>query len=143
VNPAGSRRPREAGRGRTAYVLVLRNPARSKRRVGRLGEVEFAPGFYLYVGSGGRNALRRVQRHLAPAKPVRWHVDRLTTGRGRMRPVDAFILPGRDECALARRLGRELAVVPGFGSSDCGCPGHLFHAPGVAALAAALGPLSG
>ncbi|MFO7676427.1 MAG: GIY-YIG nuclease family protein [bacterium] len=127
---------------RAAYVLVLRNPARRRVRVGGLGLLEFPPGFYLYVGSGGLNAVRRVQRHLAPDKPVRWHADYLTTGPRRMWPVDAFILPGRAECELARRLGGRLDAVPGFGSSDCRCAGHLYHAPDGRGLERALAGLA-
>ena len=127
----------------TAYLLILRNPRRHRVRVGALGAIDFAPGYYCYAGSGGVNPLRRVQRHLRPDKPVRWHIDYLTTGRRRMRPVDAFILPGRDECGLARRLAQDLAVVPGFGASDCRCAGHLFHAPGLVGLSATLRPISG
>lgn len=127
----------------TAYLLVLHNPVRRRLAVGRLGRLEFPPGYYLYVGSGGRYPVRRVQRHLRPGKPVRWQIDRLTTGPHRMKPVDAYLLPGKTECALARRLARKAAVMPGFGSSDCKCPGHLFHTPGLTELAGVLSELSG
>jgi len=121
-----------------SYVLVLWNRRKRGMKVGALGRIEFEPGFYLYVGSGGVNALLRVQRHLRPAKPVRWHIDRLTTGPGRMRPVDSYLFPGAQECRLARKLARMLTAVPGFGSSDCRCSGHLFHCPGVPELQQAL-----
>lgn len=89
--------------------------------------MEFPTGFYLYVGSGGPNALKRVQRHLAQKKRIRWHIDYLTTGRNRMRPVDAYFFPGVPECRLALELGRELSGVSRFGCSDCACPSHLFR----------------
>lgn len=127
----------------TGYLLILRNPRRCQVRVGARGLLDFPAGYYLYVGSGGINPLRRVQRHLRPDKAVHWHIDYLTTGRGRMKPVDAYLQPGRDECELARRLSGDLAVVAGFGASDCRCAGHLFHAPGLAGLGAALRALSG
>lgn len=126
-----------------AYVLVLLNSKRRAVRVGSLGRLTFEPGFYLYVGSGGRNVLRRVQRHLAPAKRVRWHIDYLTAGRSRMRPVDAYVYPGVPECRLALALGPELSAVPGFGSSDCGCPAHLFHSREIEALSVILNRAAG
>jgi Uri superfamily endonuclease len=121
-----------------SYVLVLWNRRKRGMKVGALGRVEFDPGFYLYVGSGGANPVKRVQRHLRPSKPVRWHIDRLTTGPKRMRAVDSYLFPGAQECGLAKKLARRLNVVPGFGSSDCQCPGHLFHCPGVQELQQAL-----
>ncbi len=123
------------------YVLVLWNRRKRSVKVGRLGPIEFEPGFYVYVGSGGANPLKRVQRHLRAAKPRRWHVDYITTGPARMRPVDSYVLAGGSECRTARRIGRRLAVVSRFGSSDCRCPGHLFHAPGLPELNAALDPV--
>ena len=136
-------RTKADGRGKTAaaYLLILWNRRRTVRRVGRLGRVEFEPGFYVYVGSGGVSVLKRIQRHLRPSKPRRWHVDCLTSGPGRMRPVDAYVLPGFSECPLAQRLGRRLATVRGFGSSDCRCAGHLYYAPGLGSLQAAVNPL--
>lgn len=121
-----------------SYVLVLWNRRKREIEVGSLGRIEFEPGFYLYIGSGGVNPVLRVQRHLRPSKPLRWHVDYLTTGPRRMRPVDSYLYPGTRECGLARKLAEKLTAVPGFGSSDCRCKGHLFHCPGVRELKQAL-----
>jgi sugar fermentation stimulation protein A len=121
-----------------SYVLVLWNRRKRAINVGSLGRIEFEPGFYLYVGSGGVNPVLRVQRHLRPSKPLRWHIDRLTCGPRRMRPVDSYLFPGEQECRLARKLARRLSVVPGFGSSDCRCQGHLFRCPGIRDLEQAL-----
>ncbi len=112
----------------SAYVHILWNQREMVRQVGSLGRLKFAPGFYLYVGSGGANALKRVQRHLRATKPKRWHVDYLTTGTGRMSPVDSHLFPGADECGLAGFLGKRLETIERFGSSDCRCRGHLFFA---------------
>ncbi len=112
-----------------AYLLLLWNQARRRVVVGSLGRIEFAPGFYLYVGSGGANAVRRVQRHLRPDKRVRWHIDYLTAGSGRMRPVDVYLYPGLAECRLARAVAAGRTGIAGFGSSDCRCRTHLFYSP--------------
>jgi sugar fermentation stimulation protein A len=64
-------------------------------------------------------------------KPLRWHIDYLST---KAAMIGAMVVPGprERECELAGELRHmyELAV-PGFGASDCGCGGHLFYAPGL------------
>jgi len=45
--------------------------------------------------------------------------------------LGAILVPGsrRQECSLARKVAAILPrIIPGFGSSDCGCEGHLFYA---------------
>jgi Uri superfamily endonuclease len=105
-----------------------------RKKVGSLGRIAFEPGFCVYVGSGGVNVLKRVRRHMKADKALRWHIDYLTTGPRRMRFVDAWLLPGEKECDIARRIGKELQPVSGFGASDCRCPGHLFHARDIGQL---------
>lgn len=84
-------------------------------------------GFYVYCGSarGPGGLAARVARHMRRDKTLRWHIDRLTTA-GRVH--GAWLFPGGDECALARRLARLPTPLPGFGASDCrACVSHLFH----------------
>ena len=98
--------------------------------VGRLGLVRFRPGIYFYAGSAQRNVAARLDRHAKKHKPLRWHVDYLSTKAGML---GAIVLPGQPrsrECELAKELAEMYEVaVPGFGSSDCRCRGHLFYAP--------------
>jgi len=122
----------------SSYLLILENWREQERRVGRLGRVNFAAGFYVYVGSGGPNVVKRIRRHMAPQKRRHWHIDYLTTGRRRMKSVDARVYSGVPECRLAAQLARDLVRVPGFGASDCTCPTHLFFAPGLSTLTRAL-----
>ena len=113
------------------YVLVVE--VRARLRVGRLDALHL-DGCYLYVGSArGPAGHRRVERHrrlsrgLARVGP--WHIDRLLTA-GRLLSLVAADTDDRLECALAGALAAGgLEVVPGFGSSDCRCRGHLFRAP--------------
>ncbi len=126
----------------SSYLLVLENRKEQKKRVGCLGTVRFAAGFYVYVGSGGTNVVKRIRRHMASSKRLRWHIDYLTTGRNRMKSVDARVYPGVPECSLAARLARELVSISRFGASDCACPTHLFLAATRSALASAIARLS-
>ena len=107
-----------------SYVVVFASRggavAAGRRRL------EVPPGLVLYVGSArGPGGLRaRLGRHLEGRGRPRWHVDRL---RGFCRPREAWYLVGSAvEHEWADRLAGIGRVVPGFGASDCRCPGHLF-----------------
>jgi Uri superfamily endonuclease len=129
------------------YVLLLRLKKSVTIRVGALGEREFPAGWYAYTGSARRGLAARVARHMASEKPLRWHIDHLTTAEG-IRPLGAVLIPttqGLTECEVNRRVGLLTggsAPVPRFGASDCRnrCPAHLWHsarAVDAAALTAA------
>lgn len=114
------------------YAAVFRLRRRRRIAVGRLGTLRFEPGAYVYVGSAQRNLEARLRRHALREKPMRWHIDHLST---RAPMLGALVLeaPKSGECALAAALGRELRVAaPRFGASDCRCPSHLFRMDGVA-----------
>lgn len=104
--------------------------------IGRLGRFQMPAGWYLYSGSargpGGLAArLRRHFHRFGPAKRAHWHIDHLreqaTWGGAWARHTNE-----RLECLWAQALlqlpGARI-VVPGFGASDCRCPGHLVHLP--------------
>jgi sugar fermentation stimulation protein A len=89
----------------------------------------FQPGVYFYVGSAQRNLEARIARHARKDKPLRWHIDYLSS---QATMLGAIMLPGSRsrECELAREL-RTLftSAIPRFGASDCRCLGHLFYSP--------------
>jgi sugar fermentation stimulation protein A len=110
------------------YIAVFHLDADRLIRVGRLGRFGFRRGVYLYVGSAQRNLAARLARHARRRKPLRWHVDYLSTQAAML---GAILIPGgRDgECRIAEELGAAYGrAVPGFGASDCRCGGHLFYA---------------
>ena len=110
------------------YIAIFRLPTRRRILVGRLGRSWFQPGFYFYVGSAQRNLAARIERHARKDKPLRWHIDYLSS---QATMLGAIVLPGlrRRECELACELRSKFAsAVPAFGASDCRCPGHLFYA---------------
>lgn len=128
-------------------VYLLFVSASGRARVGRLGEHQF-DGSYVYVGSArGPGGMRRLQRHYEVALRLRrggrWHIDHLLA-LGRVEAA-LFIETSKPvECLLAQRVaGVAPLASPGFGSSDCRCPGHLFRLEGdrerVVGAAAGLG----
>jgi len=114
-----------------AYVLVVHLPAPAAIRAGRLGQVSLGEGHYLYCGSAQAGLMPRLSRHMRSGKKLHWHIDFLTEAAS---VVGALTFPGEKEteCRLAELIrnapGAEPAV-PGFGSSDCGCPTHLYRVP--------------
>jgi sugar fermentation stimulation protein A len=111
-----------------AYIAVFDLPERRLLQVGRLGCFPFAPGLYLYVGTAQRNLDARLERHAREEKPLRWHIDYLSTQADML---GTMVVPGprERECELARELAQSYErPVPGFGASDCRCKGHLFYA---------------
>ena len=109
-----------------AYILLVRVRSPRALDIGRLGRLHFARGRYVYIGSGMGGLPQRVERHFRTGKKVKWHIDRLLAVA---ELTGAVLYPSkhREECRLARAV---LAVpgaraVPGFGSSDCRCSGHL------------------
>ena len=114
---------------RGSYVLHLRLDENRTVGVGAYGDVHFEAGHYLYVGSAMGTLRSRTARHLRRRKQMRWHVDYLRAGAD-WASVYPIYSARRMECAVASSL-REVygEPVPGFGSSDCSCPSHLFHSP--------------
>jgi len=113
------------------YQLLLRLPEPRTIRVGALGEQRFAAGWYVYTGTMKRGLSHRLRRHAAREKPLRWHIDYLTT-RSDVAATRIFSLTGaaEQECATHRHLAAKPGVtepVPGFGSSDCRCRSHLAY----------------
>jgi Uri superfamily endonuclease len=127
------------------YLLFI--SARGLARVGRLGEKRF-DGTYVYVGSArGPGGIKRLHRHYQVARGGRsggrWHIDRLLA-LGQLEAALFIHTQEPVECHLAQRVSRVAALaVPGFGSTDCRCPGHLFRLDGgregVVGAAAGLG----
>ena len=112
---------------RGGYILILELEQPTRLAIGKLGELDFAAGYYCYVGSAMKNLKARMARHHRKRKNLHWHVDYL-------REASRFVscLPVRSaepiECDLARALdGMADGRIPGFGCSDCSCPTHLFR----------------
>jgi len=115
--------------GRVTIRSNARAVLRLRLRVGALGRFWFRPGVYLYVVIAQRNLAARIECHGRKDKPLRWHIDYLSA---RATMLGTILVPGsrRRECGLSRQVAALFGrVIPGFGASDCGCEGNLFHSP--------------
>ncbi len=119
---------RFAEEDRGAYMLLLFLKEAAVIKVGALGEMTFAPGYYLYAGSARAHLKSRVSRHLRKKrKRFHWHIDYLRAYAAEAKALPIFT--GQDiECEMAASLqsigGRP---VKNFGASDCSCTSHLFQ----------------
>jgi Uri superfamily endonuclease len=111
------------------YALILKNISHKKVQIGKWGQIQLKPGFYIYVGSafgpGGLKA--RLSRHLRIKKTKRWHIDYL---RDFVSPYSVWYSYDSDHLehrwALAICNINGMVPIKGFGSSDCKCIAHLF-----------------
>ncbi len=112
------------------YAILFRSARTGRVIVGRWGELLVERGYYVYVGSafGPGGLAARVQRHCRQTKTVHWHIDYL---RAWLDPIRVWY--SYDARRLEHRWAKTINIfdnantVSGFGSSDCKCPGHLFH----------------
>lgn len=125
---------RREAEDRGAYLFLLRLPHAQPLQVGRLGEFDVDAGWYIYVGSAMAGLDARLRRHRRRRKRIHWHIDHLRQAADEVVPL-AIRSSRRQECDLAADVGRMYGLaIPRFGASDCGCPGHLFHAGATAPL---------
>jgi Uri superfamily endonuclease len=114
------------------YTLLIKVKNNKNILVGKLGNIEFKKGFYVYIGSAQNNLKARIKRHLRKNKKIFWHIDYLTSHQG-TQIIEVWILSDnnrRKECEVAEKFYKEVSpcgIIRNFGSSDCKCPSHLFY----------------
>lgn len=112
------------------YAIWLRSNEKKVIEIGKFGQIQTIPGFYVYIGSafGPGGIKTRVGRHLRQEKNLRWHIDYL---RQHTAPIEVWIAYEKHlEHQWAEKINkhRETSIpLAGFGSSDCRCPTHLFY----------------
>jgi sugar fermentation stimulation protein A len=108
------------------YLLVLKLNRSRKITIGKLGDFSLQPGYYVYVGSAMGNLSARMERHRRLRKRHHWHIDYLRA-EAEFQAVLAIRSSISLECQIAEKMkGLCDWFQPGFGSSDCSCPSHLF-----------------
>ena len=108
------------------YVLLFRLDSELSLPTGSLGLTVYPSGWYAYVGSAMGGLAGRIRHHLRPHQRPHWHIDYLLP-HGAAAMVIVGPATRRLECLVAGALARRFQVLRRFGSSDCRCPGHLFH----------------
>jgi Uri superfamily endonuclease len=110
------------------YCLIIEVTEDTTIEVGKVGELEFKEGFYIYVGSALNSLESRIKRHLSSKKKVYWHVDYLLTRpESYLREVFFSIGEEKVECPIASLISKESSEIARFGCSDCKCSSHLFY----------------
>ena len=112
------------------YFLCLFLPNSKKIKIGKIGDIFFETGYYLYVGKAfGPGGLKgRIKRHLLKNTKKRWHIDYL---KSHCKIVYAGIFEDIDiECLIANTFKEKFISIKNFGSSDCNCFSHLFYSNG-------------
>lgn len=98
---------------------------------GKLKQIEFEPGIYLYIGSARNGLSGRIARHLRKEKKIFWHIDYFLQ-KAKIKEIwvrnDYF-----DECQILSEAKSSIKnscfPLKKFGSSDCRCPSHLIYYP--------------
>ena len=115
------------------YTLLLFCKTPFRATIGQLGTADVEQGFYAYTGSalgdGAQSLERRLERHTRRSKKVYWHIDYLTSDpRCTIKAVVFLQSRRRLECVINQAVAKDLnatPIIPGAGSSDCKCQGHL------------------
>jgi Uri superfamily endonuclease len=115
------------------YSLIIHLKRNKTIQVGKLGEVFFPTGTYVYTGSAMRGLRARLRRHCARKKKMHWHIDHLLTAPdARIKKIILYPAAPGQECRqnnrIATRAGATV-VLKNFGASDCksGCTSHLLY----------------
>lgn len=112
------------------YVLIFQADTTATVTIGKLGQLQIQPGYYLYVGSahGAGGIASRIKHHQRP-RPMhnpRWHIDYLPAT---LQAVWISETLPECECVaeLLNRLPNTQRAMENFGASDCRCGGHLLY----------------
>lgn len=118
---------------RGTYTLLAQISDDVEVKIGSLGEIDFKPGGYAYVGSALKNMNKRIERHLRKEKNLHWHIDYFLT---EARITEIIYGKGEEkrECSIARMLAKKFSSIEGFGASDCRCKSHMFYLKEISGL---------
>jgi len=110
------------------YCILIDLKEDSRITIGKLGEIYFPEGYYVYVGSALNSLEGRVKRHLSSNKKLHWHIDYfLASANTEIVEVIYTIADGRWECSLAQEIAKNSTGTSNFGCSDCKCDSHLLY----------------
>jgi Uri superfamily endonuclease len=108
------------------YAAFFQLEEEKSIEIGALGEKNFSPGLYVYLGSAMNSIESRLERHFSSPENLHWHIDYFSE---EAEPVYwlAFPLDSSFECVLAESASKTGEPVQDFGCSDCSCDSHLYR----------------
>ena len=109
-----------------SYLLIIELKDDKKIKIGKLGNIFFKKGYYIYVGSALNGIEQRVKRHLRIKKKMHWHIDYFLQQSNIIR-IYYKASNAKEECSIANFFTEKLSSIPKFGCSDCKCTSHLFY----------------
>ncbi len=113
------------------YILELYCKERTQITHKKFGAMNFAKGYYYYVGSAQKNLYQRIERHKRKEKNLHWHIDYLTTNNNfNLKRIFTFKSKQKKfECILVSEVETIFNLtypIKHFGNSDCNsCVSHL------------------
>ena len=109
-----------------SYLLLMKLTDKDTIQIGKLGQIDFKKGFYVYIGSAINGLEQRINRHLRDEKKLHWHIDFLLKSS---EIINVFYKENsfKEECILSNEFKKKLQSVKSFGCSDCKCKSHLFY----------------
>lgn len=112
------------------YALIMKPIWGGEVTIGKRGMISLRGGWFVYVGSafGPGGLAARIGRHLSKKERLHWHIDYLLTAVKVAEVWFTLDQVKKEEEWAVQFSARDDADNPmhGFGSGDCGCPGHLF-----------------
>ncbi|UYP44336.1 hypothetical protein NEF87_000621 [Candidatus Lokiarchaeum ossiferum] len=113
------------------YILWIDLAQLSHIKIGKLGNIKFQQGNYVYIGSAMNSQLKnRVLRHLKPStmKKNHWHIDFfLASNFTQIKKITLIPSHQKEECSVSQQMRQKMDYeVTNFGSSDCKCSSHLY-----------------
>lgn len=110
------------------YCLLIKLKDNETIKIGKIGEIDFQEGYYVYIGSALNSLEGRIKRHLKEEKKLFWHVDYLLASSNSKIEEVIFEKSGEKwECEIAREIATSGLPINQFGCSDCKCNSHLFY----------------
>jgi sugar fermentation stimulation protein A len=103
-----------------SYSIVFSLRQKIEIFLPKFGIQKFDKGLYVYSGSGKKNLLARIERHLRKKKKFKWHIDYFSS-RKEVEPVEIFLFKDKTECEINlffKEIGGVI-LIPDFGSTDC------------------------
>jgi sugar fermentation stimulation protein A len=111
-----------------SYLLLLENPEDRTLTVGKLGNIRFQKGWYVYVGSALHALDSRINRHQKKRKKIFWHIDYIASTVMNVKKVYPIRRAEKIESQLAHAIGEiSDGSIKHFGTSDTHDSSHLLY----------------